>query len=463
MSGVRDKPESNGKYRGWFVDARGKRKTFTGTTRKAETRKMAQSLEENHLKIRLGYVAAPHPAEKHKKTSFSEIANEYLDWGHSCGGRGGRPWGRTHARERRNKLYWWQEQLRLKTLGDLYDILPKVERVLRGLQSGGYDGNGDGVSRKTLKNYSDCLCSFCNWAVKRKYLSENPVSELVDFDTTPENTRRAFSEEEVRKLLTVAPEHMRILYETALMTGFRAGELRSLTTESLDMDNGRLLLGPDYTKNRKPAVQHIPEWLVKKLAAFSRKEGALKLYRKRYSRTDSADANYPENPLLFVPTHLARAIKRDMKRAGIPMEIPVDGKADFHSLRVTYISQIVELGATVKESQHLARHSSPDLTMNVYARTQDRRMISLVDKLGEVYKPESKCAEYVRRLKIKVNGIGDKPMPQLKLTIPEPWWRRRDSNPRPFTGTRQATTCLVRLVFLALRLAADVRLRASFH
>jgi len=65
--------------------------------------------------------------------------------------------------------------------------------------------------------------------------------------------------------------------------------------------------------------------------------------------------------------------------------------------------------------------------MNVYARTQARRMISLVDKLGEVYKPENKCAEYLRHLK-KANGIGDKPMPQLKLTIPEPWWRRRDSN-----------------------------------
>jgi len=32
----------------------------------------------------------------------------------------------------------------------------------------------------------------------------------------------------------------------------------------------------------------------------------------------------------------------------------------------------------------------------------------------------------LRHLK-KANGIGDKPMPQLKLTIPEPWWRRRDS------------------------------------
>lgn len=32
------------------------------------------------------------------------------------------------------------------------------------------------------------------------------------------------------------------------------------------------------------------------------------------------------------------------------MEIPIDDNADFRSLRVTYINQIVELGATVKKS-----------------------------------------------------------------------------------------------------------------
>ena len=107
MAVVRKKPESNGKYRGWYVDARGRRKTFTGTTKRAETRRMAQSLEDKHLKVRLGYIAAPHPAEKHKNTPFREIADEYLDWGMASGGRGGRPWGKTHARERKNKLKWW--------------------------------------------------------------------------------------------------------------------------------------------------------------------------------------------------------------------------------------------------------------------------------------------------------------------------------------------------------------------
>ncbi|KAA3639082.1 MAG: hypothetical protein DWP92_05190 [Armatimonadetes bacterium] len=51
--------------------------------------------------------------------------------------------------------------------------------------------------------------------------------------------------------------------------------------------------------------------------------------------------------------------------------------ADFHSLRVTYISALVGSGASVKEAQLLARHSDPGLTIQIYTRT------SLLD-LGRV-------------------------------------------------------------------------------
>jgi len=42
--------------------------------------------------------------------------------------------------------------------------------------------------------------------------------------------------------------------------------------------------------------------------------------------------------------------------------------ADFHSLRVLFISRVVASGASVKEAQTLARHSTPLLTMNTYSR-----------------------------------------------------------------------------------------------
>ena len=57
--------------------------------------------------------------------------------------------------------------------------------------------------------------------------------------------------------------------------------------------------------------------------------------------------------------------KADLKIAGIEYE--VDGKySDFHALRHTFVTNVIKAGATVKEAQTLARHSKPELTINIY-------------------------------------------------------------------------------------------------
>jgi hypothetical protein len=65
--------------------------------------------------------------------AFEELKQEYFDWGETQGGRGGRAWGIDHARNRRTRLSWWQDQLGLESLGDLVGILPRAEKALREL------------------------------------------------------------------------------------------------------------------------------------------------------------------------------------------------------------------------------------------------------------------------------------------------------------------------------------------
>ncbi len=60
-------------------------------------------------------------------------------------------------------------------------------------------------------------------------------------------------------------------------------------------------------------------------------------------------------------------LKADLARAGIPYETPA-GVCDFHALRAAYISNLVASGASVKTCQVLARHSTPSLTIGVYAK-----------------------------------------------------------------------------------------------
>lgn len=83
--------------------------------------------------------------------------------------------------------------------------------------------------------------------------------------------------------------------------------------------------------------------------------------------------------------HLHVPFDNDLARAGIP-KLNDYGKLDFHALRVAYTTLVFESGATVKEAQTLARHSTPDLTMNIYARTRDERLIAVAEKVGEKLK-----------------------------------------------------------------------------
>lgn len=50
---------------------------------------------------------------------------------------------------------------------------------------------------------------------------------------------------------------------------------------------------------------------------------------------------------------------------------------------MTYITLIVEAGADIKTAQTLARHSTPQLTLNVYAKVRPERLVDATEKVGE--------------------------------------------------------------------------------
>ena len=374
MAGTRTKPLRSRKYQGWFTDLQGNRRFFVGTKKRAGTRRMAERLEDELRQVRLGYRPAPKSMEKHLQRSFTEVAEEYLAWGESQGGRGGRPWGKVHARHRRSRLNWWQEKLVLETLGCLEGVLPCVEAALRDLRA-------KGRACKTLQHYAESIKSLCRWCVERGYLPDDPLKRLQPFDTTPQTMRRALTPDEVQRLLGVTPEHRRLLYEAALLSGLRANELRSPTPAHLDAEGGGIRLDAAWTKNRRSGFQPMPASLLQRLAAFGNLGTAARLYEKFNSRCDST-IEVPDVPLLYVPSHPSRDLDRDLKVAGIPKRTPA-GKIDFHSLRVTYVTMVCEAGATVKEAQTLARHCDPRLTMNVYARAREGRLGELAEAVGQ--------------------------------------------------------------------------------
>lgn len=79
----------------------------------------------------------------------------------------------------------------------------------------------------------------------------------------------------------------------------------------------------------------------------------------------------PDAPLFPTFNQHARPsewIRADLKAAGLPTKDSEGRKIDFHSLRTSYISFLANSSAPMKVTQKLARHSTPTLTMNIYAK-----------------------------------------------------------------------------------------------
>ena len=388
MAGVRKKRQSSGKYQAWFIQAEGSRKFFTGTHERKETLRIAQRLEDEHRQIRLNYRPAPKLSDKAGKRAFWSVAKEYLEWGRAQGGKGGEPWCEEHASKREVGLRWWQQNLGLDTLGDLAGILARVEAAQRELLE-------TGLANLTIEHRASCLKAFCGWALRLGYVATHPLKGLVPFEKTARNPRRALTHEEIAELLNTSPPHRQLTYEVALVSGLRAKELRSLRVANLDTEANGLRLDKRWTKNGQGGFQPLPKWLVEKLAASSKGKPQ-----------DAA--------LLRVGRHTARDLDKDLEAAGIPKWAP-GGKVDFHALRVAYTTLVDGAGATVKEAQTLARHSTPSQTFNTYVRARDYRLAALAEAVGETVRPGPKRALCVHKKAVGVEGLDVNPMAPKEL------------------------------------------------
>ena len=84
----------------------------------------------------------------------------------------------------------------------------------------------------------------------------------------------------------------------------------------------------------------------------------------------------PTASLLALPPrfkdHAPRWLRLDLARAKIPYADAAGRACDVRALRSSFVASLVRSGANVRAVQLLARHSSPTMTLGVYARLDGR-------------------------------------------------------------------------------------------
>lgn len=204
---------------------------------------------------------------------------------------------------------------------------------------------------KTLNEYLGNAKAFLNWMVRLGFLAANPLTPVEKTRTQGRETRarRSYSAEEIQQLLAVAGLR-KVIYLTAVLTGLRRGELRKLKWADVHLDGPApfILVRGANAKNHKEERQPLHADLVAEL------------------RQHRGPAASPSSLVFSEGLPRMKRFYADLKAAGIPPADPERGKADFHSLRVTFNTHLGIQGAGDPVRMALMRHSDPRLTAKTY-------------------------------------------------------------------------------------------------
>jgi len=230
-----------------------------------------------------------------------------------------------------------------------------------------------------------------------RYL-DRKIFQLTFNDNRDMFKRRALEAKEVALLLAsldkpdtsfgMSGRERALLYRLAIESGLRSNELRSLTRSSFNFENQTVLIKAEHAKNRKEAV--LP---LKPDTAILLKEFV-------------AD-KMPSAVVFKMPSacNVVRMLRKDLEAAKIDPKNNGKGKLDFHSLRHTTGSLLAASGVHPKTAQNLLRHSTIDLTMNIYTHSVRGAEAAAVESLPDF-------RELIKAQAVKT-GTDEKPAIQL--------------------------------------------------
>jgi integrase len=356
---------SDDRYTIMYYDENGKRRKKMGYTDKRESQKLAVRLEDECRKVKNGDINPKDRAYRDHETK--PLAGHLEDFSQYLLAKGCTDKHAQQTTQQVGRMIELAKAVRISGLS-----LSRFVSAAKALREEGW-----GI--ETVNHYIRSVKSFSAWLWRDGRSREHHLVHLATSnpDGDRRHVRRALTPDEAARVVQTAefgPEvgnlsgpDRAMLYALALGTGLRAEELRSLTPErfNLDANPPTVTALAAYTKNGKEAVQPLALNLADRLRPWL----ALKVPGKSVFEGMTA--------------HTAQMLRTDLEAAGIPYE--VDSRvADFHSLRGCYISYLVSSGASVKTCQTLARHSTPSLTIGIYAKASLHDITGAVQALPDL-------------------------------------------------------------------------------
>jgi integrase len=405
-----------------YRDGEGRRREVsTGCRDKAAARQVLADLVKRAEQVRAGIIT-PQQARTadHADVPVSEHVAAYLQHLEVKTVRGKRV-SEHHRKNVRGQLRRLLEECTYHRLADI--TRESMERWMARAEK-------TGMAARTRNTYRAAIVAFCNWCVETDRLTANPLDGLCKADVRSDRrrVRRALTEEEIVRLLKAArlrpvatygreteplppderegsstwqykdltygtleaayergretlqdsPEFLAqkewrgreraLIYRTLVLTGLRRGELESITVGQvrLDAERPHLELLAGDSKSGRGALIPLREDLAGDIADWL-DEKQSRLQDEAREAGEPIPSRLPfEEPLFYVPSGLIRIFDRDIAAADIPKEDERGRTVDIHALRHTFGTHLSKAGVAPRTAQAAMRHSTIDLTMNIY-------------------------------------------------------------------------------------------------
>jgi len=246
-----------------------------------------------------------------------------------------------------------------------------IQKFYNELSRSKEDG-GKGLSAKTVKNVHGVLHKALEQAKKNRILSFNP-SDACELPRIYKTEIKPLDREQAAAFLQEIQKHTHeYLFQIALFTGMRQGELLGLCWDSVNLEKGTLTVRQQLCKEKKKdGKYYFSPPKNNKSRVLTLAPSVVRLFRwqklKQNGERLKAGEAWEETGLVFTnPTggYLSyRTVYDCFKRVMKKLELP---DVRFHDLRHTYAVFALQSGDDIKTVQENLGHATAAFTLDVY-------------------------------------------------------------------------------------------------
>ncbi|HAP7858541.1 TPA: site-specific integrase [Enterococcus faecium] len=253
-----------------------------------------------------------------------------------------------------------------------------------------------GYSKKTMTITHSVLKNALNMAVYPwGLIKQNPMLyvKIPKYEARPTTKKdlKIISLEDFDHMLEITPEGhpFYIPLNIGFYTGMRVGEVCGLTWDDVDFSNGTITVEKQMVKNDGAWVYGTPKtsssnrtiFIGQTLLAILKKHKKQQLEnRMKYGKLyiDSNTVCTKEDGELVTPS----VVKWNTRRISNALSLSFN----FHSLRHTHATLLLENGAKMKEISERLGHSRISITMDTYSHVTDKMRNETVDIMENLRK-----------------------------------------------------------------------------